>query len=449
VRKSGLFAVLVAVCLPAPWNWTLASQHDALAMFSQYIGSVALILMGISQLLATRWAGLETVFGGLDRIYVLHKWLGIGAIAAVLLHDAIDADVAGIGRETVLTDIAETLGEISLYGLLILVVLSIATFVPYHLWKYTHKVMGAFFAASALHYVFILKPFDLTDPVGIYVLAFCILGVVCYLYTLLPYGTLRARHAYRVSDIRETGDAFAVTLTPERKGIRHRPGQFTFVSFAAPGLREPHAFTISAAPRDGAVRFTIKKLGDYTSRLAKHLKVGDRAQLDGAYGHFQRRNHGGTDIWIAGGIGITPFAAFAETFQDCGSRPAHLFHCVRNAAAAAHRAELEELAQRDGNFSYHLIEGDKRSRLTVQEIVETVGEEAANLRVYFCGPEAMRKAMLEDFRRAGLRAAHFHYEEFEIRSGVGLRRLLGWLLPKLKPALATARSATASAEARD
>jgi len=40
---------------------------------SQYFGSAALIVMAISQLLATRFRVLEVIFGGLDRIYVLHK----------------------------------------------------------------------------------------------------------------------------------------------------------------------------------------------------------------------------------------------------------------------------------------------------------------------------------------------------------------------------------------
>ena len=158
---------LAAVLAPLPWFWQLAAENRPAAIFSQYLGSVALILMGFSQLLATRWLGLETICGSLDRMYILHKWLGVTAILAVLLHDTIDADLSGLGAETLLTDLAETLGEISLYGLLVLIILSIATFVPYHLWKYTHKLMGAFFAASAFHFAFIIKPFDVTDPLGL------------------------------------------------------------------------------------------------------------------------------------------------------------------------------------------------------------------------------------------------------------------------------------------
>lgn len=149
MRPLGLLLIAAACFMPAMWFAELAGQHDQVALFSQFLGACALIAMGISQLLATRLSALEMIFGGLDRIYVLHKWLGISALVLVLLHDTIDADMDGLGGATVVTKIAETLGEISLYGLLILGTLSALTFVPYHLWKYTHKLMGGFFAASA------------------------------------------------------------------------------------------------------------------------------------------------------------------------------------------------------------------------------------------------------------------------------------------------------------
>ena len=89
--------------------------------------------MAISQLLATRLRVLEVIFGGLERIYVLHKWLGISALAFILLHGAIDAEMDGLGAEALLVEIAETFGKISLCEILALMVITIATFVPYYL----------------------------------------------------------------------------------------------------------------------------------------------------------------------------------------------------------------------------------------------------------------------------------------------------------------------------
>ncbi len=88
------------------------------------------------------------------------------------------ADIDGLGAEMLLPEIAETFGEISLYGILGLLVITIVTFVPYHLWRLTHGFLGVFYAESTFHYIFILKPFVFIDPSGLYVLAFCVIGIL-------------------------------------------------------------------------------------------------------------------------------------------------------------------------------------------------------------------------------------------------------------------------------
>ena len=129
LRPLGLVVTVVALGVPFIWWPSIAQGRDVIALFSQYLGIWALIAMALLQVIATRWPGVEAVFGGLDRGYVLHKWLGIGAMAAILLHDTIDAEMDGLGRETALVELAETLGELSLYGILILVVITIVILV--------------------------------------------------------------------------------------------------------------------------------------------------------------------------------------------------------------------------------------------------------------------------------------------------------------------------------
>lgn len=427
MRISGLLIIFFALGVPLIWFIPMSAKFDSGALFSQYLGSAALIAMGLSQLLATRISLLETVFGGLDRIYVLHKWLGVGAIVAVLLHDTIDADIRGTGLETFLTDLAESLGEFSLYAILILVVLSIATFVPYHLWKFTHKFMGALFALSAFHYVYILKPFAVQDPVGLYVLGFCILGIACYFYTLLPLKWLKSKHRYEVRSVEQAGDATAIFLTPVAKGLRCQPGQFAFVEFETPGLSEAHPFTVSKVGSDeNALRFTIKSLGDFTAELGNGIKLGSMAKISGPFGHFQRRRKPAVEIWIAGGIGITPFASWANALKDTEDQNIQLFYCVRDRASAAHLDELEELAAKQPGFHLHLIESSRAPRLSAVRIAEIIDRPIAEAKVYYCGPASMRDSLHSGLRKLGLKRSRFVYEEFEMRSGIGVRRFVLW-----------------------
>ena len=43
----------------------------------------------------------------------------------------------------------------------------------------------------------------------------------------------------------------------------------------------------------------------------------------------------------------------------------------------------------------------------------------------------MRQTLAKAFRENGLAPSRFHYEEFEIRTGIGLRRLAAWTLRRL------------------
>lgn len=425
MKKTGVVFVLAISFLPLYWFIPLFSEHPGTAIFSLYLGSLSLILMGLAQFMATRFSWLEWVFGGLDRIYVLHKWIGITALGALLLHDTIDADIDGIAPETFLTDVAETMGELSLYGILILLIITIATFIPYHLWRWTHKFMGAFFALSVFHFVFIIKPFHAVDPVGLYILFFCVLGIFGYLYTLFPQEWLGAGHRYTVTGFDHSNDTTHLSLSPQgQSAVNHRAGQFAFLTVNQKGLEEAHPYTISSGPRDDkSLDFTIKSLGDFTHSLGRASDLlNTEVRVKGPYGLFTRPRGTKTCVWIAGGIGITPFKAWADSLKP-DDAPNHLFYCVKTQQDAVFIAELEKLSNDLTHFHLHVIESSTRPRLTAQDIVDTVGEPLDALQVYFCGPKPMRQTLSKDLRVRGLRPASFHFEEFEIRSGIGGRKI--------------------------
>ena len=424
MNPVGLVLIVATTLFPAYQLFALANVADQIALFSQYLGLAALILMAWGQVLSMRLPGVEAIFGGLDRIYVLHKWAGIVAVAAVLLHDTIDAEMRGLGPETVLSEVAETLGEISLYSLLILVVISVATFIPYHLWKWTHKAMGALFAAATFHFFFIMKPFAMTDPAGLYTGLFCLAGIVAYIWTLLP-DHIRPSSEYTVANLEKTGGALAITMNPTKRGLKVAPGQFGVLRFKGHGSDEPHPFSFSKINSDGSLRVTVKALGDFTTRLEGFVKVGHPVSIQGPFGRF-RLSGVGSEVWIAGGIGITPFLAWAHALDPEGAT-VDLFYCVRSRSNAPHLAELETMAKAKPNLSIYLIASTEGKRLSAEIIAETVEGDLAQSKVSFCGPVSLRGALQTGLRNYGVTSRRFHFEEFEFRTGIGLKSLAAWI----------------------
>lgn len=432
MRIFGILLIFLAMGLPFIWFSDIAAGRDRVALFSQFMGIQALICMSIAQIIATRASFVEWIFGGLDRSYILHKWLGISSLTFLLIHDTVDAEMSGLGRQGLVEEFAETLGELSLYGLIILVVITIATFIPYHLWKWTHRIMGGFFAAGALHYLLILKPFKNGDPLGVYVSAVCLLGLLAFSWRLLP-ANLRPSRTYKVASIEKTGNATSVSLTPNGRPLRHRAGQFAFVSFAG---QEPHPFTISSAPReDGRIRMSVAELGDYTQGLDRKITVGMNARIEGPFGHFERYKPTRPQLWIAAGIGITPFLAWAQECADSDA-PVNLVFCVKSKAEAAHLDELEVLTKVKADLNLTVHVSSEQGRATAETILRQTGLEPSGLVVSFCGPRGMRESLKAEFAAMGVRGRNFRFEEFEIRTGIGLRRLADFLMNRSKNRLA-------------
>lgn len=417
MRITGLLFAGILLLLPL-WHFgPLYVTKDFGAVTSQYLGFVSLIAMAQICILATRWPGLELVFGGLDRIYVLHKWLGITAVITALLHEAVDPEINGLEFGTRFEGLAEDVGEWAYNGLLIFVTVTLITLIPYNWWRQSHRLMGAVFALAAFHTWFIEKSFSNDSAMGIYVLMLSALGIIAYGYTLLPHRLLGCKHGYEVSNVEEQGDAIAINIRPVGGGIKHKAGQFAFAQFEGTAHKEIHPFTISCGPNsERHLQFTIKPLGDGTLKLAEQIETGQKVSVSRAFGHFRLRNLGRTQIWIAAGIGVTPFRAWLDELSE-NHDEVHMFACCRTREDLAHAEAFEERAREDKKFHFHLFESAVSRRLSAQAIAATVPD-LERTDVFFCGPEAMRESLWKNLMVLALRRNRYHYEEFRIRSGL-------------------------------
>jgi predicted ferric reductase len=208
-----------------------------------------------------------------------------------------------------------------------------------------------------------------------------------------------------------------VTLRAKRNPIKkQRAGQFLFVRF--PGdktLNESHPFTISSAPSEDVLRLTIKASGDFTRYLFHNLQAGMDAVIEGAYGMFDYKTGSPRQIWIAGGIGLTPFLSFLRDMDGNLKHDVNFYYTVRHPEEALFRDEIEAAAYKNPRLKTHVRFSATDGSLTVEEIVKGAGGDLRDYDIYLCGPLPMIQAFTRKFQELGVSGKNIHYEEFNFR----------------------------------
>lgn len=385
------------------------------AYIGEVIGSTMIILMASGFFLTTRARWAEPFFGGLDKMYLSHKRANTAAFLLIFVHILV-VPIAAEFR------LGNYMAIVAFLGILTIVLLTLSPRIPllnkltnasYEQWKKLHRFIGIFYTIGFFHSFFVdglsaLVAFS-------YVQVIFILGLLCYLYTeifsrftkkFLPYSVSAAR--------RLNGSTTEVTLTPKKERLTHQPGQFLFVRFpGAGGLDESHPFTISSAPAESAIRLTIKASGDFTRHLYQTLQPGTNALLDGGYGMFQYQAGGPKQIWVAGGIGLTPFLSFIRHGKL--DREIDFYYTARAREEALFVDEIEAAAKQNPKFRAFVRYSLESGSLTVEEIVKNAGESFKERDVYMCGPLGMLHAYADKFKALGLPEDQIHFEEFNFR----------------------------------
>ena len=385
----------------------------------EVLGSLLVVLMSFSLFLSTRPRWAEPYFGGLDKMYIAHRSTSTSAFLLMFVHLLV------VPITTVDLRIGNYLAIIAFLGIVAIVLPTLAPRIPflntltnstYEGWKKLHRFIGIFFILGYLH---ALNVNGLSAFIAInWTQIFFIIGVVSYIYTEFLGGFVGKYVPYTVEAVNHPNTSTTeVTLRPKGKPIQHvHAGQFLFVRFLGDKLlNESHPFTISSAPHEGVLRVTIKASGDFTRHLFQNLKEGTQAIVEGAYGMFNYKTGGDRQIWVEGGIGVTPFLSFLRDLKTDLTHEVHFYYTVRHEDEAVFADEIRAIAQKHPNLKAHIRFSSTQGSLTVDEIVKNAGGNVSGHHVYMCGPLPMVQAFEKKFMEAGMPAGNIHFEEFNFR----------------------------------
>jgi predicted ferric reductase len=398
-----------------------------------YTGILAMGAMSVSLLLALRSVAVEPHVGGLDKSYRLHKWLGMAALVMAIAHWLLIAAPAWIGVATALPGAgvarrapeglaimrtlrgpAKSVGMWCLYALVILVVLALLRRFPYRWFLKTHRLLAIVFLLLVFHAVVLLKITYWSYPIAYVIAVLMAAGSAACLYILLSKvgRTRQAVGEIETITSHQDGQVLGVDVCLKDWWSGHEAGQFAFVTFDA--AEGPHPFTISSTwTGDGRLVFLIKGLGDYTRELPTSLRQGSLVTVEGPYGRFTFTGTSDRQIWISGGIGITPFVSrLQELTAHPDGKTIDLFHATADPETKSIE-QLRALADSAG-VRLHLWLAAEQGLLTAAQVMRDVPDwKSAD--IWFCGPVAFGKDMRKAFVGAGLPVGAFHQELFHLR----------------------------------
>lgn len=439
----GLFyAITLLLALPV-LGGRFEGASGSLSAAGSLAGLLGITGFALNLLLGARLPHAPKLLGGLERLYGLHRANGRSAYLFVLAHvllivaaraaDSLDAALALV---TFNAGTVIALGLVAFVGMTFAIVATLYGRLTHETFVYVQRSFGVVFVLGALHAFMTDGVKGASRPLAVYLGLLSVGALGAFAYRSLFADLLVRRYDYTVGEVREL-DPYVVEIKmdPLGRSLVAKPGQFVFVTFYSdefearfhpvslssegrsavivlrPGdARDQfHPFSLTSTPDDRHLSLVVKAVGDFTAALHA-LKPGARARVEGPYGEFSYLNtRSRRQVWIAGGIGITPFLSMARSLRG-SDFDITLIWGVNDRRQAYFADELNELSKRLSSLSFYLVPEDEAGFISAGWVAERVP--LTGVDILIVGPPPMERSLREQFLRAGIRAHHIHSERF-------------------------------------
>lgn len=274
--------------------------------------------------------------------------------------------------------------------------------------------MGVSFILAFVHIYLIPSDISRNMFLRYYILFWAILAIVSYLYRVVLNEFLVKKYQYIVEQIQPlTQNIIEIILKPVSQKIIYQPGQFAFFSFEQPKFTEQHPFSFTSNPGENNISIAVKALGDYSQNM-QNINVGTICQIEGPHGRFSYKYFPKKDqVWIAGGIGVTPFISMARSLPSDFSQHIDLYYSLKNEQENVFIESLAGLSKNNSHLKFTYIYSDQVGHLTAEAIMNKT-EDIIKKEIFICGPKPMMKSLKEQFITKGVDRDQIHTEEFAL-----------------------------------
>lgn len=308
------------------------------------------------------------------------------------------------------------LGIISLYIFIIVEVSSILyKRISYQIWQYIHILTYILFFFSLYHAL------NLGSDIGnIFIksiFGILLIGIIIGGIYRIYYKIKQRNFKGYVKEVRwETKDTFTLILKPNKK-FNFKAGQFCFLRLNQDKLYARHPFTISSSPNEENLHFTIKLTGKFT-KAASELKKGEEIIVDGPFGVFTLSDNKKELVFLAGGVGITPFMSqIRNQLRSRVGKNILLLYGAKTKDEIIFKDELDKIKEQWFKKVYVLSQDNSHYEMCENgymngEIIKKYVKDIKNSLFYICGPEPLKELCKKELKSLGVNSENMIIESF-------------------------------------
>lgn len=168
-------------------------------------------------------------------------------------------------------------------------------------------------------------------------------------------------------------------------------------------------FTVSSAPFEGIVQITTRITNSTFKQALAALPLDERLMLlEQPEGNFEWEDSDKPLVFVAGGIGITPFRSILkQRVHDSLPLDVTLIYGNRT-DAIVFKDELKAYAAQDDKFKVQYVIGEPLTAAKLTELVPALNDSL----VYLSGPEPMVEALGDALKTADLPKSQLKQDSF-------------------------------------
>ena len=422
-----LIFMIAAMCI-VPFGFITLPTTLSISALSMYV-SALFGYIGTMMLLWMFILGARRISRYFIRDYSvamkIHNFLGKYGLMLILAHPILVA--LGYGASILYAfvpnissdfEIYVSLGKIALFILILIWISSIKlrSKLRYKPWKYLHFLSYFIIPLVLIHIPFTGSNFAISLPAQIYfwlLFSGYLLFVIYRAYSWFGFDKCK----YEIITNEKILDrVYEIKLRPlsNRTAIDIESGQYIYISKLK--VTESHPFSVASINNDRTISIIYKTYGNFTKKLTNQIS-GQKIYVSGPYGDFLGEiNDSEQNVFIAGGIGITPF--IGSILKNPKNK--YLIYANHDIGSAVYHDQLSSAL---GDKLFDLISVDEQGRRLLgrseqseklkQIVRDNFNPSDKKINYYLCGPKPQVKSFITTLKNAGVISGRIHSETFD------------------------------------